>query len=279
MEVLTDVYCFICGNPAQPSYDHEITNYMEYNTLLTTSGDTIHNCLLLATGKTVFTTNIKMRDYYLPGLKCFPKMINEGMLYKCMFVHDDCYKFVQQKYNVSLSYSMFTIKKGAKDQLGLIDDITVNYRTQKSKDNKYFYDFNKIFADGNDYILHSPLHYNKANLLRINKLIKHNFGKLFSKIVNKRTGPNIPASLEKEKTIRMGNDGNFWIKKGAKWVKLPIKPIKKIITYDKNSVDKLLKIAQICEPSKKMLFMKLMDNQQVCLYGGDENSINKFKLI
>ena len=112
-----------------------------------------------------------------------------------------------------------------------------------------------MIEDGNFWMGESPLK-NAKNAKRIVKIIKQ------LKIKPGRSGPTISASFFANGTIKIGNDGYFWIIKNKKWTKLPEKPV---IEKIKNTINIMKKIPKIGFTNTKPIFIKDYDNHTITL--------------
>jgi hypothetical protein len=104
-----------------------------------------------------------------------------------------------------------------------------------------------MIEDGNFWMGESPLK-NAKNAKRIVKIIKQ------LKIKPGRSGPTISASFFANGTIKIGNDGYFWIIKNKKWTKIPEKPV---IEKIKNTIPILLR-----EPNGKDKYWVILKNKK-----------------
>lgn len=285
-----DVYCFICGNPAHglkpdKAYEHidtncyeKITKWMDMCTILTASGEIYHNAREVA-GTIVFKTKKNNNLFFLSQYS------TKFELNRCVFCHTDCYKYIKNKFNVKLDYSMLTVQLGGHSLTQIdadYDFITEYYRQM--------FEFQNVIDDKKSHVLYSPLKSISKNLSRIDKIFRQ------FKIKKGRKGPNISATLVKNNTIRIGNDNKFWQNKNNKWIKLPIKPKLKIIKYNpknKNHLEKLSSLPQFYEsynpPSSKsddlnnILFVKLNNSKSSATSAsliliGTDNSVSSFTL-
>jgi len=166
-----------------------------------------------------------------------------------VFIHTDCYKYVEKEYNISLKYGDLPIINTRK---GESENIPFDFDYGEIQ--KYwgqFIDFNQIFLDKKDYLCSSPLS-NDINL----KQIKKNISNLKLKGPD-RVGPSVSATFYKSGDIKMGNNKKLWIIKNNKWteineplIEVKIKPKRK--GYDKN-MDEFSFMAQY---NKNGIFVK-----------------------
>jgi hypothetical protein len=104
-----------------------------------------------------------------------------------------------------------------------------------------------MIEDGNFWMAESPLK-NEKNAQRIIKIVKQ------LKIKPDRHAPTISASFFEPGTIKIGNDGYFWIIKNKKWTKIPEKPV---IEKIKNTIPILLR-----EPNGKDKYWVILKNKK-----------------
>jgi hypothetical protein len=167
------------------------------------------------------------------------------------FIHRDCYEFIKKKFKINIVFGDFF--HSAKNKLTL-NDHYVNFGGVEKYWEQYF-DWNKMIEDGNFWMAESPLK-NAKNAQRIVKIVKQ------LKIKAGRTGPTISASFFTPGTIKIGNDGYFWIIKNKKWTKIPEKPV---IEKVKNTINLMKKIPKIGFTNIKPIFIKDFDNDAITL--------------
>jgi hypothetical protein len=178
------------------------TEWLNNCTVITKLNEVIHDCKEINCN-TMFEKNGK--EYVHGWHNHFDW--NEGI-----FIHDDCWTFVKQKTGMKLTYSDLPIfNPNAKSSFVIP---SINYgkiRDYWGQDFK----FHQVEVDKNEWICESPLH-NAKNAKRIHNIINQ------LKIRNdvSRKSPSASATFYPERTIKIGNDGNFWIIKSGKWTKM-----------------------------------------------------------
>lgn len=268
-----DVFCVLCGN-SYTYYDYiseldkvddklkilqkkmnKETKWLSRCVFLTLDNKIIHNCkelecnIRFGNGKKDYGQVSKSFD--VDELVLFFDNENGGV-----FVHTDCWKYVYQTRNIKLKYGDLPINRFnlPKNYYKVID---IDY----GKIEKYWsqmFEFEKMIKDKNEYMCQSPL-INKQNAKRIDTIInKFN-------LTPSNTFPTLTPTYFVSNTIKIGNDGNFWIVKNNKWKKLDGKIIKEEITVDNKSKLKLLNlIPQVGEFNTRPYFIESFirkDNQ------------------
>ena len=144
-----------------------------------------------------------------------------------IFIHTDCWKYIKNTYNINLNFSNLPPH---------IQSYTKVFDIDYGDIEKYWgqdFNFLKIVNDKKEYLCSSPLKEDK-NISQIKK----NISKLNLKNEPERKGPMVSATFYKEGDIKIGNNNNFWIIKGNKWVEINQKPIKIKIKIDIGKLDK-----------------------------------------
>ena len=144
-----------------------------------------------------------------------------------IFIHTDCWKYIKNTYNINLNFSNLPPH---------IQSYTKVFNIDYGDIEKYWgqdFNFLKIVNDKKEYLCSSPLKEDK-NISQIKK----NISKLNLKNEPERKGPMVSATFYKEGDIKIGNNNNFWIIKGNKWVEINQKPIKIKIKIDFGKLDK-----------------------------------------
>jgi hypothetical protein len=140
------------------------------------------------------------------------------------FIHTDCWKYIKNTYNINLNFSNLPPH---------IQSYTKVFNIDYGDIEKYWgqdFNFLKIVNDKKEYLCSSPLKEDK-NISQIKK----NINKLNLKNEPERKGPMVSATFYKEGDIKIGNNNNFWIIKGNKWVEINQKPIKMKVKIDLES--------------------------------------------
>ena len=255
-----DVYCFVCGLPCynqlveikyeefvkeiestKKTYKNKKYNYIteyEFN-IMKSSLEYLNNNMFLTVDNKIINdcSNEDASDGFICGkskqiYRSFPDYIEyvytDDDIYG-KFLHTFCWNYIKQKTGIKLLYSMlpmikytYNLKNDKKNMLlNKIDhNIVKSYWMQS-------FDYPRMVLDKNTYITSVD---SSKNLSRINKIITQ------LKIKNdpKRKGPTISATFHKKDDIRIGNDGNFWIIKNNKWVKINETIIKQNIEIKNN---------------------------------------------
>jgi len=263
-----DIYCFLCGNPCHSMDridDKEIIDnyenknvYRKYQkdpklfmlrtrdlnkktlwldkcTFLAANDKIIHGCNETTCNTTFIDKNNNKYKHQIE--------YNNNMMHG-VFVHTDCWKYINNEYNIELSYSYLPITKKIKNFV-LLDKMFdfINYGKIEKYWNQFF-DFIQILIDGNEELCYSPL---KSELVASN--IKKVVNKLKIKI-DGRIGPVSSASFYEDGMYKIGNDKNIWIKK-KKWIKK--QTVKCVI---KNMNDKIKKnIVYAGETTRRPFFI------------------------
>lgn len=288
-----DIFCFLCGNTCHSSPQNiksnviEIINdyktiknkwfknyyadtYKKYNenpdkfiekikklnkttkwlnncTFLSANGDIVHNCKEI-------DCNITFKDK--KGNNYNQSTILEDIKNSYgLFVHTDCWKFIEKQYKMKLSYKHLPVNKTNKitHKFFNIDYGKIeNYWHQE-------FDFIKMISDGNDELCQSPLK---------NKTVSNNIKKVFRKLKirndDSRQSPPVSATFYKEGIYRIGNNGNIWFIKNGKWYELKntittevaINSIKHISYYEDINIKPIFVIKLINK--KSALVIKLI---------------------
>jgi len=227
-----DIYCFICGNPCHglnKNIDKELlTKYKNTfkwmnNCTLLLADDTVQHNLIEYAG----TTEFKKKSFKGEHMYMFEEDYNKNY---GIFIHDDCYKFVNQTYNINLKFSYLPKFNNVENNIynfkyGELD----KYRYNKNKFSQFF-NFEQLILDDKLYLSSSPL-LNDKNI----KQIKKNLSTLKFKNNSKRVGPLVSATFFANKDIKIGSDNKFWEKKKNKWILINEKPITLFINLKKNT--------------------------------------------
>lgn len=267
-----DCFCFICGNSCHEPFKTDDDEYNVPNdfkkklkwlnkcTFLTQDNKIIHGCKEVG-------CNIEFEDknkntyeqlmkYNVPNSNYKQIPLNTHFQYG-IFLHTDCWRFIKKEYNLELKYGdlpIFYSNIGLDKIFTQIDyGIIEKYWSQD-------FDFKNLYTSGMEYLSESPLT-NKKNALRI----KRNVSKLKIKNNNGRKSPITSATFYKENDIKIGCDGEFWIKSGSKWNKMSGKIItKKIIIKfdDKKQINLINNIPQIGYFNTKPIFIKSIKKNQ-----------------
>lgn len=182
------------------------TKWMDKCTFLTSTNDVIHGCVEVSCNNE-FLKNSKSYYHTTEGIGY------NGYMPSGVFVHDVCWKFIKNTYNIELKYSDLPIVEPSFDKA-----IThIGYGSIETYWDQEF-NFLKVIMDRNEKLCENP----PANIKTIFKLLKIRKG---------RSGPNVSASFYENGTIKIGEDKKLWIKKGNKWVKLSGKLVTENVKY------------------------------------------------
>jgi hypothetical protein len=236
-----DLYCPVCGNP---SYRSKI-KWLNKCSMLLADNTVVHNTInmdYLLFGKSTNDNNNRYDHMYdhnslYNSLHQTRPSINYGIM-----VHTDCWKYVKQDHDIELKYGDLV----ANGKIISIDfGVISKYQSQ-------FFEYERVYSDGNEYMCTSPLKCDEKNIARIKKIIRSL--KLKS---SDRKSPSISATFFKPGTCKIGNDGNFWHIAGGRWVKMPGVIQKDTISFTlrQEIAKKMLCIPQIGEDNTKPKFI------------------------
>ena len=148
-----DLYCFICGNPYRqidniPGIEYimkykKMTFWMSKCTILTSSGDIIHNCRE-SSCNFKFTDLTRKQEYEIT-----PYILNTNM--RSVFLHDDCWKYINRKYKIKLDYSMIKTStvQDFKKSNNMSKQIRINYNIIEKYWSQFFL-FERVIQDKNE---------------------------------------------------------------------------------------------------------------------------------
>lgn len=161
-----------------------------------------------------------------------------------VFVHTDCWKFINKEYKIKLNYSHLPINVFNSTSPKIFDFI--NYGVIE-KYWKQDFDFIQMIIENNDKLCDSPL---KSTIVAKN--IKKIFTKLKIRTENTRISPSVSATFYNSGIYKIGNNTNIWTIKSGKWVEL-----KNTI---KQTVSKIKKVVYIGDVNTKPIFV--LDEQK-----------------
>ena len=259
-----DTYCCVCGNSCKVVDIEYLTElfkeHNEYSKNLITINDmeikdivkklkwTKKAFSLQPTNIIYNSTNKVECEDYLPfkDLTYFNSDLLNGV-----FIHQDCWTFVRNNYNIELKYKDLPIRLDTNKSPPLYNIDYGEIKKYLSQDFSYI----KLYLDNNIYMLDSPLiKSNTKNITRIKKIIQQ-----FNIKTEQRPSPSISATFYKNNEIKLGNDNFFWIIKNGKWNKIKEEVFKKTIIFDKKTNIKksslVNKIPAIGEYHKEPLFV------------------------
>jgi hypothetical protein len=224
-----DVYCILCGCPA---YSTIITakNNMDENIINKIEDDTdwLRNCtILLPNNKLMHNMTNKYCSVFTDNknniIECSQttELINvkNGTIDFGIFIHTDCWKYVNSKIHSKLLYNNIPSHLMNKNK-NYIDKI--NYY---KIDNywKESFDFYRCYIENNSWMCISPLSKTlegKKNAMRLNKImIQLKISPSEYNKRSKRPSPYVSASSLPKDVISIGNDKKLWITTD-KWVKV-----------------------------------------------------------
>lgn len=279
-----DLFCFICGNPyhsmysdfeseflenieyykkdpkskARIKYKRYLTMYekdpnlfdkikefvkktkwMDSCTFLTVTNKIIHKCVNKSCVNEFVDDN---GTYYRHDPNNIYKYINNN---RGIFIHTDCWKYIDKKYNIKLKFSDLPILPNK----NILKDFDfINYGEIQNYWEQNF-DFLELFVDKKLYLCSSPLTKDR-NISQITK----NFSNL--KIKGGRKGPSTSATIYNN-IYKIGNNLCIWQTKNGKWVELKDKIINKTITIKNNKLNGIIsEIKFIGENNKKPIFVE-----------------------
>ena len=183
---------------------YKSTKWLNNCTFLSANGSINHNCKEIDCN----TTFVNKKGKYFLNQQLFENTdIDYGL-----FLHTDCWKFIEKEYKIKLSYKYLPINK-----ISIYERKNFNFINYGKIENYWQQDFDfiKIISDNNEELCISPLK---------SKLVANNIKKIFNKFKirkdEKRKSPIISASFYKEDIYRIGNNGNIWFIKNGKWNEL-----------------------------------------------------------
>lgn len=241
-----DLFCFVCGN-RYDSFDNFLDDYLKNKstvqeedirnavkksawmsdiTMLLSDGEIVHDCTNSNCYNEFIDKSYKVY-FHLEQTEDFDKY--------GIFLHTDCWKYIQKKYGIDLTYNDLPIILAP--DMDPFEYVNINYGAMKQY---WAQDFKLLELLKNAcpsplagrakqatrrmpptnkhmYMLESPLIDNKQNITRINKILKQ-FKIKNKKEASKRKSPNVSATFFDEGVMKFGNDGNLWIIKNNKWV-------------------------------------------------------------
>ncbi len=242
------------------------TQWLNDCTFLTVMDEVIHHCKEITCNNTF---RDKKDNEYVQDLLYNDEFVPKN--HRGIFVHTDCWKYIKQKYDITLKFSNIPVVPEPKEYNKI--NTSIHYGTIEKYWSQIF-KFDELIMDSYGYMCISPL-VNKENALRINKIItqfKFNNDK-------SRSGPSVSATFYPEKTIKYGNNGMLWIKKSGKWVE--IKDCEHmILKIDESKQNKIIKnIEAMGQFTKKPIMIKKMDEKQIELIGTTNEILKVSKLV
>ena len=276
-----DIYCILCGNtchemfedknkileaiklyennkknnwfkksfkPIYDAYNKNPNQYLEKINILSKSTNWLKDCTFLtATNKIIHNVeevncNIMFVDdnnnNYIHSPFKFEALDNYGL-----FVHTDCWKFIQKKYKIDLCYS----------HLPIIDKNLfrsfIKYPLGKYLEQDF--NFKLLVADNKEDMAISPFKSSSTA-----KNISNVFTKLKIRISGERKGPLISASFYKNGEYKVGSNGNIWVINNKKWTELKDTIKKSIkVKLDNKTTKFLLNTPHCGDKNNKPIFI------------------------
>jgi hypothetical protein len=183
--------------------------------------------------------NMNILDYY--------KLEDIGI-----FIHTDCYKYVNNKFKIKLTYSDIPIIYNAK----IYDKINPSIKYGDIE--KYWeqdFDFINLYLDNKVHLCSSPLKDDK-NLTQI----KQNLNKMKLNKDISRKGPSVSATFYSPGDIKIGNNKTFWIKKSGKWSEMKDDLVNVNVTISEQDMKKygkfIMSFSVIGQYNKNAIFVK-----------------------
>ena len=249
-----DVFCPICGIPVwipKNDLDKKYTSKMKWIKnayFMTATNQIVKKCVEIACSNVFYCAKNKGINYIA---EIFDNKVYDDYEKNGYFIHKDCYEFIKQYFKINIVFGDFYHPKKLSWTL---NGHYVNFGGVEKYWNQDT-NWNKMIEDGNFWMAETPLK-NAKNSKRIIKIIKQ------LKIKPDRSGPTISASFFANGTIKIGNDGYFWIIKNKKWTKLPEKPVIEKVKNNKNIMKKIPKIGFT---NTKPIFIKDYDNDEISI--------------
>lgn len=290
-----DYYCFICGmtywhNIENMDYDEFIetknlsqkdisrerykmiqnSKFIDKISILTIDDDLVH--MAYNTDCNVLFLSKNTKDIY----SVQPSYIESNSYEACneiygKLVHTDCWKYIKNEQNIEIKYSHLPMKKKYEVDSNInqkFPPLNINYgKIAEYWSNEVDFQFDKLLLDKNDYMCFSPLT-NEKNAMRINKI----FSQLHIK-KEKRTGPNISATMHNENTYRIGNDMKIWMKNNGKWTLVKDSITKSFTNIKLKNKENFYKMPRIGQASDEPIFINKLK------FYDDSCDIMEFDLI
>ena len=168
-----------------------------------------------------------------------------------IFLHTDCWKFIENEYGHKLKYSDLAIIK-TKNYNKIFDFI--NYGSIEKYWSQTF-DFIQALVDKKEYICSSPLDEDK----NLNQIIK-NFKSLKIRTNGEKKGPNVSASFFENDCVKFGQNGKLWIVKNGKWIEIKENIIQLTVPVSKIKSKTLISLKFIGEHSHTPVFIGSIDS-------------------
>jgi hypothetical protein len=218
------------------------TEWMNSCTFLTVTNKIIHGCVNKSCANEFVDEN---GTYYThdPNNNYNYIYINN---IRGLFIHTDCWKYINQKYKIQLKFSDLPIlpNKNILKDFDFVNYGEIQYYWEQN------FDFLELYVDKKLYLCSSPLTKDK-NISQITK----NFSTL--KIKGGRKGPLTSATIYNNNIYKIGNNSNIWQIKNGKWVEIKDKIVKKTITVKNNKLNGIISdIKFIGENNKKPIFVE-----------------------
>lgn len=246
-----DIQCIICGNTCWNDAKAISRKWMSKCMLLLANNDVLHKCKEVSCN-TTFVQEKKPGAYTVqPADKLF-NYFDNVFVNKGLFIHDACYKFVENTLGLKLKYSDLPIRLPMESAKYISQHVDIDYKLI-SNYLRQFIEYDRMISDGNEYLASNPLSGNEKNIRRIKKILSQ-----LKLKKEHRKGPTASATFYKNGDIKLGNDGNFWTKRNGKWNIIREELIKKTYILKKNHKHAkfINSIPQLGEFNTELLFVK-----------------------
>jgi len=197
-----DSYCTLCGVPINGSINKKWLR--KFRVLLDNN--------IVSKPTEDFSGNVS--DVVVGNKKYMLSMNYDSMIEKervCLCIHDDCYKFIEKKFKISLKFSHFPFHLHSKRNYQYFI-IYPDFYNSIQKYWSQFFNYEQMVKDKKEYLIESPL----KNIKKQNSIL-HIFNQY--KIRSNRNSPLSSASWYKSGDIKIGEDNHFYIISNGKWKK------------------------------------------------------------
>lgn len=271
-----DVYCIICGNTCWTDGKVTSRSWITHCILLLANNDVLRKCKEVSCN-TTFIQEKKTGAYTVqPVDRLFNYFDPVYFTNKGLFIHDACYKFVENTLGLKLKYGDLPIRLPMTSTKYIPQHIDIDYKPI-SNYWRQFIEYDRMTDDGNEYLASNPLSGNEKNIRRIKKILS-----LLKLKKEHRKGPTASATFYKNGDIKSGNDGNFWIKRNGKWNIIHDELIKRtyVLKKNHNHAKFINSIPQLGEFNTELLFVKkfsIKNRQTTIEFIGTSQTISKLE--